>query len=86
MGLFERGERQEKLIIVTLVQVFDEVSQNGEFRKDLIHFGCTNDLEEQSFVSASQRVSSSSVCTFFLRSTRLRASALLTTVSATKSL
>ena len=61
MGLFECGERQEEFIVVALVEVFDEVPQNGEVREDLVYFGCADDLYEHSFVNTHQGVSSSGV-------------------------
>lgn len=44
MGLFECSEGMEEFIVMAVVQVFDEVSENGELREDLVYFGCTDDL------------------------------------------
>jgi len=33
------GERDEQFVVVTFVEVFREVREDGDFREDLDHFG-----------------------------------------------
>lgn len=74
-------ESTEKLVIMAVVQVVDQVSKDGKLRQNLIHFRGLEDL-----CRVSNYVDHQNCLTFFFTSTRPNVSVPATTDKATKSL
>lgn len=45
MCLFKSCQCHEELVVVAIVETFDEISKDWKLRKNLVDFRCSDDLE-----------------------------------------